>query len=75
MPRDDGIPHPSTVGDYYLSAILDEIRAIRAHLVPKEDAKTEPTPEAPAEAETMRVKEPEPAGPPGRYKPFKGSKR
>lgn len=29
MPRQDGLPHPNTVGDTYLSAILDEIRALR----------------------------------------------
>jgi len=34
MARDDGLPHPVSVADLYLAAILDEIRDLKSILNP-----------------------------------------
>ena len=49
--RKDGLPHPVTVGEAYLAAILDEPRGLRVEL--------RPPPVIITEDQVMNVKEPD----------------
>lgn len=55
-PREDGLPHPYTVEQEYLAAILDELRGLRADLSPREVILEEVPAEQP---ELMHVTEPQ----------------
>lgn len=53
MDRKDGLPHPQTVGETYMAALLDEIRGLRSDLTKYTE------PKVGAEPPLLRVKEPE----------------